>query len=131
MSNIAAMLSVAVRNNAVEKLPVYGMAMRDEVYVHVEWIWLVYPATLAFLALIFLFFVVWDTKKKIKQHNTPMLGVFKNESLPVLLFGLNDSARSKLIIAANEPGAELEKICKTTAMRIQANESGVPLSLTI
>ena len=131
MSNIAAMLSVAVRNNAVEKLPVYGMAMKEEVYVHVEWIWLAYPAALALLALIFLVLVGLDTQKKIKQHNTPMLGVFKNDSLPVLLFGLNDSARSELIIAATAPDAELEKICKTTAMRIQANESGVPLSLTI
>lgn len=104
MSNIAASLSVAIRNNAEERYNITGKTLSDETYVHVDWKWLAFPFGLAFLALLFLGLVILDTRKKARTHGARGLAVSKNDSLPVLMYGLDAAVRQRMA----ERGCTLE-----------------------
>jgi len=120
MSNIAASLSVAIRNHAEEQSAIPGTAWADEAYVRVEWPWLAFPGGLACLALLFLGIVIHDTCKKGQRQSMRALAVFKNDSLPVLLYGLDDAARQSLA------GSNL----KTSKIELLADAGGAKLSFT-
>lgn len=127
MNNVAASLSVAIRNNAEEQHAITGTTLSDETYVHVEWKWLAFPFGLAFLALLFLGLVIHDTRNKVRGRGASGLAVFKNDSLPVLSYGLDDSARQRV---AAVPEKESKKFYAKTTMELLAHGRGGNLSLT-
>jgi hypothetical protein len=119
--NIAHSLTVAMRNEYIlyESWPgdrvINGTATRYELYVNVRWPWIILPAALQILALVFLILVILNTRR----HG---IGAYKDGVLATLFHGI-DEDRRRLMEPLNEVD-DMEELAEEINVQLANGATG-------
>lgn len=98
--------------------PALGQEWHSLTCIHVQWAWLVFPAVVVFLTLLFLVATVIYTRP---TGNRPQ--IWKASPLPLLYHGLEQQPD----IVGVERLAEMEHAAKGTLVRLESTQAGVKL----
>ena len=119
--NIAQSLTVAIRNEYVlyesfyENGLINGTATRYELYVNVCWQWIILPAALQILAMVFLILVILNTRR----HG---IEAYKDGILGTLFHGIDEDSR-RLMEPLNEVD-DMEEVAEETNMQLKYSATG-------
>ena len=78
-----------------------GTATRDETYLHVVWPWIILPALVQVLVLLFLALVILNTRRE-------RVEVYKGSLLSVLFHGIDESSRQQMGVLDGQSELEAE-----------------------
>jgi len=107
METVAVSLTDYIRN--ISSTPQYGTVWEEETYVHIRWLWLILPITLAPMSLFFLLSAIW-----ISSHRN--VKVWKSSILAIIFHGLENPIGSD--IAINRPN-EMGEVAKRMRVKFQ------------
>jgi hypothetical protein len=117
MADIVTTMNQVVRRNALSQTNTHtvavGKAFRYVVFVQVKWEWIVFPAMIWCITLIFLAATMFRS-----SSNKRKVGVYKNSSLPILLD--HDTAKSQNRAIGREL-TSIRKQAKTTEIQLGIN----------
>jgi hypothetical protein len=106
METVAVSLTDYIRN--ISSTPQYGTVWGEETYVHIRWLWLILPMTLAPMSLFFLLSAIWISS----QGNVK---VWKSSILATIFHGLENPIGPD--IAINRP-SEMGEVAKRMRVRL-------------
>jgi hypothetical protein len=109
MERLATGLTNTIRSSKSSRETVTGDAWAEEVFITIQWEWLIYPFILLILSLVFL------VSTMIKTAGDGATGVWKTSAMPTLIYGLPQEVRegiesSKIDHSATEMGVRKVKI---------------------
>ncbi|KAF3044302.1 hypothetical protein E8E12_006699 [Didymella heteroderae] len=89
MERLATAMTNVYRSVGLTNEVVIGSAYAREVYIHVQWEWLIFPLILLILSLVFLIATIMKTS----DGGT---GIWKTSAMPTLIYGLPKTAQTQL-----------------------------------
>jgi hypothetical protein len=106
METVAVSLTDYIRN--ISSTPQYGTVWGEETYVHIRWLWLILPMTLAPMSLFFLLSTIWISSRRDVK-------VWKSSILATIFHGLENPIGPD--IAINRP-SEMGEVAKRMRVRL-------------
>jgi hypothetical protein len=94
MSRMATALTNQIRTVGSGNEDVRGIAYSQEVYIHVQWEWLIFPLILLILSLVFLIATIMKT-------SDGAMDIWKTSAIPTLIYGLPKEAQTQLDSSAH------------------------------
>ena len=119
--NISDSITTYMRQNGAENFsaPAIGQAFRGQTCVHIQWLFLAYPAALVLLAIIFFVCMVFETRRgEVSRLD------WKSSPLALLFHGLDRQAMSSEELAELTRESEMERIAEHTSVRLIQRENG-------
>jgi Protein of unknown function (DUF3176) len=99
--------------------PAIGQALRDQTCVHIQWLFLTYPAILVFVAIVFFICMVFETQRgEAGSHD------WKSSPLALLFHGLDREALNKGESTRTVRAKEMVRIAERTPVRLKQTEDG-------
>lgn len=89
MERLALAMTNVYRSVGTTNEVVRGSAYAREVYIHVQWEWLVFPIFLLLLSLVFLIATILKTRDE-------STGIWKTSAMPTLIYGLPKETQTQL-----------------------------------
>ncbi|KAJ4381546.1 hypothetical protein N0V86_002906 [Didymella sp. IMI 355093] len=94
MERLATAMTNVYRSVGLANEVVIGSAYAREVYIHVQWEWLIFPLILLILSLVFLIATIMKT-------SDGATGIWKTSAMPTLIYGLPKEAQTQLDSSAH------------------------------
>jgi hypothetical protein len=90
MERLAAAITNVMRSNPESNEMIPGKAYNMEKFVHINWLWLIFPLLLLVLSLVFLVGTIVKTSKDTET------GIWKTSAMPALIYSLPKETQSKI-----------------------------------
>ncbi|KAI4674331.1 uncharacterized protein J4E84_010569 [Alternaria hordeiaustralica] len=90
MERLATDMTNMIRSNANSNEMIAGKAYSMEKFVHINWLWLIFPLLLLLLSLVFLVATIVKTSKDTET------GIWKTSAMPALIYSLPKETQNKL-----------------------------------
>ncbi|CAN9105862.1 unnamed protein product [Alternaria alternata] len=90
LERLAAAMTGAMRSNADSNEMIPGRAYNMEKFIHISWLWLIFPILLLVLSLVFLVATIVKTSKDIDT------GIWKTSAMPALIYSLPNDLQQGL-----------------------------------
>jgi hypothetical protein len=111
LNNVAAALTVALQRAGGSR--VHGQTAVTEAYIHVHWFWIVYPAAILLLGLVFVAWIIIASGGGNREVSGASL--WKSSSLALLYHGLVDVSHETRLAAGNV--VAMETLARQTQVR--------------
>ncbi|KAF7509296.1 hypothetical protein GJ744_008190 [Endocarpon pusillum] len=119
--NISDAITLYMRQNGDtnKSAPARGEAFHTQTCVHIRWLFLLYPAVLVLLAIIFFIVMVFETRhREISRHD------WKSSPLALLFHGLDRLSMGNGEYASVTQASEMERIADHTPVRLAQTSYG-------
>lgn len=116
MSNIAKSMTLALRTDQGFTTVARGTAWSEQVFVHIDWVWMILPLSLLFASLGFLLAVMFTTGRSGAR-------VWKSGSLTTL-YALEEAAKQDLSMSALEDCYEMNLVAESWLLQLEHTDDG-------
>ena len=119
--NMSDSMSVYLRQSSMKNVsaPAIGTSFRNETCVHIQWVFLIYPAILVLLSLIFFFSMVLKTRGTTTSRND-----WKSSPLVLLFHGLHQEVIANREVSESVGAKEMEMIAEKIFVRLSNTDNG-------